>query len=157
MRKPNPYAERNRLVEKIGFKNYPAYLKSELWADIRARVLDRDLWKCVMWHSDDMCDNPATEVHHRRYDLGTLLGIELSGLVAVCRGCHQRAECGRNGKRTLAQANNHLGVGKRMTCWLCSEKFPDTVMMPRGNEGRQTGCPECDSEWHLFHRDRARK
>lgn len=154
MAKPNPYAERNRLVRRLGFTSYADYLKSRLWADIRARVMERDRRRCVMEHSGEGCACQATEVHHRRYDLLTLMGGDLSGLVAVCRTHHQQAEYGRDGKRTLAQANNFLGVGRRMRCWLCDGKFTDTVMMPRGSGGIQTACPECYGAWLAFQHDR---
>lgn len=37
------YVERDEVLKALGFSSYAAYLGSDLWAGIRARVLRRDL------------------------------------------------------------------------------------------------------------------
>jgi len=82
----NPYEYRNNNLRQIGFKSYASYLKSELWLSIRDRVL--------LAHR--MCQScgkrAATQVHHRAYDIPTLLGETLACLSALCGGCHRKGE-----------------------------------------------------------------
>lgn len=84
----NPYAYRDDNLRAMGFKNYRAYLRSDLWASIRMRALLRE--------PAGMCDKcreqAATQVHHRSYDPATLRGDSLDSLSRVCRKCHYRAE-----------------------------------------------------------------
>lgn len=83
------YQERNRLLAAMGFPTYGAYLASELWRGIRARVLRRDGWACRF------CPGPknrATLVHHGSYDGPTLRGEKLSKLYACCKPCHDVLE-----------------------------------------------------------------
>lgn len=82
----NPYGYRNDNLRALGFKSYHAYLKSDLWKGIRARVLDRAKGAC------ERCRRPATQVHHRAYDPATLRGETIDALTAVCSRCHHKAE-----------------------------------------------------------------
>lgn len=82
----SPYAYRNENLRRLGFKSYRSYLKSALWATIRARVIDRDK-RCVrcQWPKD-------LQVHHRAYDPATLRGDDINSLSTVCERCHKGAE-----------------------------------------------------------------
>ena len=70
----------------LGFSSYPDYLDSRLWLSIRARVLARDLGRCIC------CDRPAVSVHHITYNLSVLRGEQDDQLVSVCLGCHKTIE-----------------------------------------------------------------
>jgi len=81
----NPYAERQRNLAVLGFKEYDGYLRSALWKSIRQQVLCGQ--NCVRCQS-----RRALALHHSSYDLATMRGERLDTLIAVCRGCHKKAE-----------------------------------------------------------------
>lgn len=97
---PKPtYALRNALLLKMGFSSYNAYLSSELWAEIRIIIFERDNNCCKL------CNLPAYAVHHLDYSEATLRGETFDGLVSICKKCHDKVEFTKNGKkRTLLQA-----------------------------------------------------
>jgi 5-methylcytosine-specific restriction endonuclease McrA len=64
--------------------NYEAYLESDLWTDIRSRVLDAAGHRCAC------CPSKATQVHHRDYRPRVLSGEDLTPLVPICKRCHRR-------------------------------------------------------------------
>lgn len=72
--------------------DYPAYLESELWKDIRERVLQAANHLCMG------CGKKAKEVHHRDYRPRILRGEDLSLLVPLCRKCHKFIHTDANGK-----------------------------------------------------------
>ena len=73
-------------LKAMGFRSYADYLHSDLWREIRARVLERD-------PTCQVCERArATEVHHRAYDRATMDGRTLEQLVAICRPCHDDVE-----------------------------------------------------------------
>lgn len=82
----NCYAYRDDNLRHLGFPSYQAYLDSDLWQSIRARVLAGGAL-CAKCHK-----RPAAQVHHRAYDPQTLRGDDLASLTPLCRGCHKRAE-----------------------------------------------------------------
>ena len=91
-----------------GFGSYQEYLKSDLWKSIRARVLERDNYKCRL------CGKHATQVHHRHYGIRTMKGKTLTHLMSVCGGCHQKIEIDCEGKKRSKSAaeewlRNQLG------------------------------------------------
>ena len=97
------YEKRDIALRSLGYPDYWFYLQSELWADIRNRVLDRDGQLCVA------CRTLASQVHHTDYFEDTLLGTRLDALVSICRRCHEAIEFqGPSGKRTLKRANLKL-------------------------------------------------
>lgn len=80
------FRRRDKLIKKLGFKDYKEYLKSDIWKRIRTEVLTKRKFKCFY------CKEKATEVHHLRYTRPVLMGegnYYLGGLVALCRNCHQ--------------------------------------------------------------------
>ena len=114
IRRMRVYRERNRNLKAMGFKDYAAYQKSELWQGIRARVLDANPF-CVC------CGKDATQVHHSAYRKKDLEGRDLRRLHSVCGGCHYRAEFRRHDHEKLhpTQATTklkqmaHANAGKR--------------------------------------------
>lgn len=99
----NEYGKRNRLILRMGFASYAHYLASELWASIRARVMDAWRHKCVV------CHGAASEVHHLDYDRPTMDGSSLSGLTPMCGKCHRKVEFEANGKkRTLKESEKRF-------------------------------------------------
>ena len=60
------------------------YLKSQLWTEIRKRILTRDNYRCRD------CGLPTKIVHHLSYDEVVLDGRDDGQLISVCKGCHDR-------------------------------------------------------------------
>lgn len=85
VRRARVYRERDRVVRSMGFDSYPAYLRSELWRNIRAQVLERSL-ECYG------CGMKATQAHHTAYRKKDLEGRDLGRILAVCASCHRKAE-----------------------------------------------------------------
>lgn len=63
---------------------YQEYLESELWREIRSRVMFRDKHKCVE------CGGKATQVHHLSYVGEVMEGRDDSQLISICRPCHAK-------------------------------------------------------------------
>jgi len=81
---------------------YAAYLASDLWKDIRARVLARDNYLC------QACFNKAEQVHHKDYKQATKQGECLDGLISLCRSCHVKIEFNGKQKNCPKRANAKL-------------------------------------------------
>lgn len=105
-RSTSPYVDRNESLKQLGFASYDEYLKSELWHKIRVKVLLSDQLRCFG------CNERATQVHHRRYDLPVLKGerITTDDVVSICRECHNHIEINpTNGQKfPLHTANKRL-------------------------------------------------
>ena len=102
-----PYYKRNNLIQKMGFDDYADYLRSHLWAGIRAKVL-------ALENRCRICKDWATCVHHTNYEKDTLTGKNLSGLVPLCFSCHQAGEIDASGNKVdLATANANLELLKK--------------------------------------------
>ena len=97
-RAQNGYADRARSLRTLGFHSYAAYLKSDLWQQIRQRVFEIDPI-CRVCTSRE-----ATQVHHMRYTLPVLRGDEMDALIAICAGCHYRIEFKNGEKRKFNRA-----------------------------------------------------
>lgn len=103
-----PYKSRDQLLRQMGFDSYASYLKSDLWADIRERVLIRDKRTCRT------CGRKATQVHHRKYSLKALKGKDLFHLSALCAGCHRGIEFDKGGrKRGMNKVTNEYRRRRR--------------------------------------------
>jgi 5-methylcytosine-specific restriction endonuclease McrA len=89
----NDYAERNALLERLGFSTYQDYLNSPLWARIREEVLRRNNRRCAI------CISFATQVHHRKYTRDNLNGSNYKHLSPICASCHKAIERGGDGKK----------------------------------------------------------
>lgn len=95
------YGKRKEKLVGLGFSSYSAYLASEQWQAIRAKVLEK-CSKCVL------CGKVADCVHHLDYGVETLMGLRDFNLVSLCGECHKGIEFDGNWKRTLVQANKAL-------------------------------------------------
>lgn len=87
------YKLRQAVLERCGFSSYTEYLSSELWKDIRGRVLQRDERKC------QACGHRATQVHHLSYGDVTIRGDKLDRLTSLCGACHRSVEFKGSGKK----------------------------------------------------------
>lgn len=95
----NPYAERNRSLETLGFRSYEAYLESGLWKRIRDRKLSSA-------PACGRCGKKARQLHHGSYDLATMSGESLDALIPACDKCHRHVE--------LAVAERRLAAADRI-------------------------------------------
>lgn len=97
------YADRQSVLESLGFRSYQEYLHSKLWYGIRNKVYAKHGRSC------HLCDSPADAIHHTSYDEDTLLGKTLCHLYAVCKQCHNKVELFPSGqKRTLQDARREF-------------------------------------------------
>jgi hypothetical protein len=87
----SPYRDRDETLRRMGFKSYQHYLQSSLWRDIRQRAIDAAQKRCVRC-GRNRGKGVTLQVHHRAYDLRTLVGGDLRSLSVVCKGCHKLAE-----------------------------------------------------------------
>lgn len=92
-RRLSPYEVRDKILARMGFTSYQAYLQSREWKEIRDRVLERENNTC------QGCGNPSKCVHHDRYNTASLLGTSLDDLYALCYGCHVFIELTRRGRK----------------------------------------------------------
>ena len=86
------YETRNMILKDLGFADYPAYLESDLWKDIRARVAKRDDYVCQLCKT-----SRGTQCHHVGYTVRSLNGEDTSSIMCVCRPCHMSIENCANG------------------------------------------------------------
>ena len=85
---------KSRFWAQFGVSTYQDYLHTDLWKEIRARVLKRDRRIC------QVCKKRASTVHHRSYSLKTLRGKDISKLISLCRKCHKKVHFNpKTGKR----------------------------------------------------------
>lgn len=110
------YADRDRLLQGMGFVDYPAYLDSKLYARIRKEVFRRDRGLCRG------CRARATGVHHDAYDLATLTGESLQRLYLLCDACHHSIEFDDAGEKlTFKKVRKKLATLLAARPWLPSE------------------------------------
>lgn len=100
------YEARNKFLAELRFKDYKSYLKSKLWAKVRAKVFKKKGRVC------EICHAHATEVHHSRYHKNDLLGRNLKFLHPICGDCHKNIEFDGEKKLTLKRAVEKQGVLK---------------------------------------------
>lgn len=87
------WRKRDRRLMKLGFASYRDYLHSPLWKAIRSAKLELTP-KC------ELCEaSRATQVHHLRYSLRCLKGIDPLPLVSACPTCHEKVEFTAGGKK----------------------------------------------------------
>ena len=103
------YAARDANLRVLGFPSYQAYLDSELWAEIREKVLERDGERCRL------CGKQAGQVHHTSYAREVLTGQDLHRLAAICGGCHLYIEFDREtgAKRPAAEVAERYRRARR--------------------------------------------
>lgn len=101
------YAYRQEVLNRNGFASYADYLASDLWADIRRRVLERDGGCCVI------CSKTASQVHHTSYGDVTIRGERLDKLFSLCGSCHVGVEFKGGVKQTFEGAKRQLEKRQR--------------------------------------------
>lgn len=102
------YGGRNLILKIMGFESYKDYLNSDLWQEIRLKVLEGHSFIC------SRCGLKANQVHHTSYRIEVLKGEKLKSLVPLCGRCHRNAEYHpKNGKTTLKEANKRLKHNNR--------------------------------------------
>lgn len=80
------FIKRDKVLFKMGFASYKDYLRSNLWASIRARVLS-------LYKKCGCCREFKPQcVHHHNYKPATMKGNSIKGLVALCNACHVAIE-----------------------------------------------------------------
>jgi hypothetical protein len=143
----NPYAARNNRLVKEGFADYRDFLASDEWKKMRGKVLRAFGGKCVR------CGAKATQVHHTRYNPGSINGGNLAGLVPVCRPCHEHAEFDGRRKCSLDEANVRLGVQLDRPCTRCHE-FKKWASFKMGNSNV---CRMCVVKLNVRRRRRSKR
>ena len=78
------YSNRNKVIRALGFINYHHYLESNLWKEIRARVLaqNRVCLKCG--------GEKYLQIHHKKYTKTNLSGKDIKNLIVLCKKCHRK-------------------------------------------------------------------
>jgi 5-methylcytosine-specific restriction endonuclease McrA len=99
-------------------ENYKEYLQSPQWKAIQDNVLAEARYECAC------CFNKATEVHHRDYRPRVLRGEDLSPLVALCHGCHEKIE------------RDHTGAKRKS--WNDKERVLAALVARKEGSGRVT-------------------
>jgi 5-methylcytosine-specific restriction endonuclease McrA len=97
-RHASSYKERDLILKKAGFASYRDYLSSPTWWKIRARVMEKAGGKCRI------CGGKAAQAHHVFYSRSNLKGSNLTGVVAICRQCHEEVEF-TDGKKLNQEAS----------------------------------------------------
>jgi hypothetical protein len=88
------YTGRNkRLARESLAGSYKEFLQSDLWREIRGRVLKRDGGLCRI------CGEKATQIHHTNYSAANLSGRSIVGMFAICGGCHKFIEFKQDGTK----------------------------------------------------------
>jgi len=83
------YAQRNEILITLGFRDYKAYGRSELWKSIRARKLAIDP-NCYVCERGDT--EAKIQVHHGQYHENNLTGKTLDDLWTLCAAHHHWIE-----------------------------------------------------------------
>lgn len=66
-------------------KSYQEYLKSDVWKNIRQRVIS------IHGNICESCgSNKDIQVHHTQYSKKVLTGESLKGLFVICKSCHTK-------------------------------------------------------------------
>ena len=100
-REPLNGSQRAYVLKLMGFDSYSAYLNSDLWQSIRAKVLDGKRCHCG-------CGKKANQVHHKRYCEDNLMGVRIHSMVPIYSRCHKEIEFHEGEKTSLRQANSRL-------------------------------------------------
>ncbi len=153
------YTARNALLPRLGFPTYADYLNSELWAEIRDAILDRDGRRCRL------CNKQAHIVHHIDYAEQTMRGETLDALVSLCHSCHYDVEFTKDEKkRSLPQARLTYfklcksGIPKqdgyvRVVCTSCNNTAPKNSKLCGAckrklkNKSKLKVCSQCNKNW----------
>ena len=97
------YRSRDTLLRRMGYSSYPAYLRSPLWASIKARI---PAPLCCI----PRCGRPRVDLHHTTYEARVLAGdlpddALQAAIVPLCSRCHRLVEFAPTGsKHTMQEA-----------------------------------------------------
>lgn len=72
--------QRQARLARLGFEDYPAYLRSSNWSAVRRRYRESDLPQVCM------CGEEDVQLHHMTYE--RVGEEELTDLVPLCANCH---------------------------------------------------------------------
>ena len=110
---------KKELPIKVWYHNH--YLKSKLWANIKAKILKRDSYVC------QICGEKANQVHHTDYSIRVLKGHDKHKLTSLCGHCHFHIEKTPEGqKRPLKLANERMQSLKDEIT-ICGEFLSDSL------------------------------
>lgn len=102
------YKRRKNVLRRLGFSSYKEYLKSELWKEIRTKILTKNKHTCRY------CLGRATQVHHLGYTMSVMSGKILFNLVCVCRECHEK----------ISKISFSMEVGQEEATLIYAKKCP---------------------------------
>ena len=91
-RNATSYKDRSRILRSIGYATYKEYLKTPLWATIRACVFRNKGNRCCI------CQERADVIHHSHYSKAIFAGSSYRYLYPICRECHTCVEY-KDGKK----------------------------------------------------------
>lgn len=115
---------RQKSLKKLGFSSYKDYLRSDLWKEIKGKVLKRDKKKCLCCGTRrHIC------VHHTNYRWKTLSGEDIKPLKTLCKKCHYEIEFDKNGKKVCISKANHT----------LSQKMKQRIVALKKNRGSKPG------------------
>jgi hypothetical protein len=87
------YSQRDKILSKMGYSTYAAYLESSLWSNIRNGVMSACGRRCCA------CKKKANQVHHSEYTEANLSGDSTAGLHPICHKCHSIIEFDDTGQK----------------------------------------------------------
>jgi hypothetical protein len=114
--------QRDFVLKAHGFKNYAAYLRSDLWLSIRAKILKNATCACG-------CGQFANQVHHKAYTEANLMGATPRGLIAINHDCHYKIEFAGQRKLSLGEANHELKDRQYDSAANCKPPTEDEIKM----------------------------
>jgi hypothetical protein len=116
------YKNRDKILEELGYDDYRDYLKSDLWEEIRWKVIKAGRGRCIccggsrasvatdesMWQTGLDKEGLILQVHHMVYTKENLSGESIYGLVTICRGCHSECEVTPKTKENIRNKNDKI-------------------------------------------------
>lgn len=136
------YKNRTQNLLELSFYSYQEYLDSDLWNEIRQRVLKFANYKCRC------CGKKAECVHHSSYSIAVLKGKNLKKLIALCNDCHKNGEFEKDNSKTKSIARVNRKIYKYIVCNNCGKKGKENKYRKLSNGNC---CLECyQSELELF-------
>lgn len=124
------------VYKKLGFDEYSEYLKSNLWKDIRKKILEDSSYSCYVcgWNPRGKRQAYKLQVHHKQYDIFTMQGLALENLIPLCYKCHRVAHFGTASRKKaktikecfyipLEQVNSRVERMKEIVSDPCSKAY----------------------------------
>ena len=112
------YTTLNQALSRVNFNDYSEYLSSNLWKNIRNKVLNRSKGRC------ELCTRKAKlEVYHRGYTLFALLGKRLDSLIACCDLCHREKSFENDSYAICWKCRKNPNSNSHVLCGLCRREL----------------------------------